>query len=121
MTAHRPEGWPAVVPRLFAADVEGLVGFLKAVFAAEGVEHPGRPAEIRIGDSLLLVSDGGGVREARPAFLYVYVPDVDAAFASAERQGARVIEAPTDLPYGDRRAAVEDRWGNVWQIATRII
>ncbi len=120
MPVHRPEGWPAVVPRLFCDDVEGLVGFLKSVFDAQGEVHRGRPAEIRIDDSLLMVSDGGGVREARPAFLYVYVPDVDAAFARAEAEGAEVIEAPADLPYGDRRATVEDRWGNVWQIATRL-
>ena len=119
MPAHRPEGWPAVVPRLFTDDVEGLVGFLKVVFDAEGDVHPGRPAEIRIDDSLLMISDGGGVREAQPAFLYVYVPDVDAAFARAGIQGVRVIETPADLPYGDRRATIEDRWGNVWQIATR--
>jgi uncharacterized glyoxalase superfamily protein PhnB len=28
------------------------------------------------------------------------------------------VEPPGDMPYGDRRAMVEDRWGNVWQIAT---
>ena len=120
MVPRRPEGWPAVVPRLFTGNVEELVGFLKTVFDAEGEIHPGRPAEIRIDDSLLMISDGGGMREARPAFLYVYVPDVDAAFARAETLGAKVIEAPADLPYGDRRAMVEDLWGNVWQIATRL-
>jgi hypothetical protein len=33
--------------------------------------HPGLPAEIRIGDSVVMISDGGGLREAAPAFLYV--------------------------------------------------
>jgi len=32
--------------------------------------------------------------------------------------GARSLEEPVDTPYGDRRAMVEDSWGNVWQIAT---
>jgi uncharacterized glyoxalase superfamily protein PhnB len=33
-------------------------------------------------------------------------------------RGARSLEEPSDLPYGDRRGMVADRWGNVWQIAT---
>lgn len=32
--------------------------------------------------------------------------------------GARSLEEPSDMPYGDRRCMVEDKWGNTWQIAT---
>ncbi len=65
MTAdYKPEGWPTVAPRLVTADAPGLVGFLRHVFGAQGELTPGRPAEMRIGDSILLVSDGGGLREA---------------------------------------------------------
>jgi len=115
----KPAGWPTVVPRLFADDVDGLVAFLKIVFNAAGDVHPGRPAEIRIGGSLLMVSDGGGLREPSNAFLYVYVPDADAAWRRAVEAGAETIEAPVDMPYGDRRATVRDPWRNTWQIATR--
>lgn len=118
-TSFRPEGWPTVIPRLFTSDVEGLAGFLKAVFAAEGEVHPGRPVELRIGDSMLMVSDGGGVRAPGSACLYVYVPDTDAAWQRAVELGACTVEPPQDTPYGDRRAVIEDRWGNSWQIATR--
>ena len=58
------------------------------------------------------------VRAAQPAFLYVYVEDADAAYRRAIAAGARSVEEPTDTPYGDRRATVEDKWGNSWQIAT---
>ena len=119
MHDYRPEGWPTVTPRLFTPDVAGLAAFLREVFGAAGEVHPGRPAEMRIADSLVMVSDGGGVREAHPAFLYVYVPDVDESHRRAMAAGAREIEAPLDTPYGDRRATIEDRWGNSWQIATR--
>lgn len=115
---HKPPGWPTVAPRVITADVEGLVAFLRRTFDAAGETHPGRPAELRIGDSVLLVSDGGGVREAAPAFLYIYVPDADETWRRAVDAGARTIEPPADMPYGDRRAMVEDPAGNLWQIAT---
>lgn len=78
----------------------------------------GAPTEVRIGDSLIMVSEAAGVRAARPAFLYVYVADADRAYERAVRLGAVTVEAPANMPYGDRRATVEDPWGNTWQIAT---
>ena len=119
MTADfKPDGWPTVVPRLLTADVEGLVAFLRQTFGAQGEAHPGRPAEIRIGDSIVLVSDGGGIRELSPAFLYVYVEDTDETWRRAMESGAQAIEPPADMPYGDRRATLRDQWGNTWQVAT---
>jgi uncharacterized glyoxalase superfamily protein PhnB len=116
----KPEGWPSVVPRLFTDDVAGLAAFLKEVFGASGEVHPGRPAEMRIDDCLIMVSDGAGVREAGAGFLYVYVADADAAWRRAVARGATSLEDPADMPYGDRRAMVRDAWGNSWQIATRL-
>ncbi len=98
-------------------DVEGLAAFLRTVFRATGDVHPDRPAVLRIGDSNVMLS-GVGPRPATPAFLYVYVVYVDAAWQRAVDAGSRSLEAPSDLPYGDRRGMVDDRWGNVWQIAT---
>jgi uncharacterized glyoxalase superfamily protein PhnB len=116
--AYKPAGWPAVTPRLFTADVAGLVHFLKVVFDAEGDLQADRPSELRIDDAMVMVSDGGGVREPMPTFLYVYVPDADLTYRRAIAAGAEVLEAPADMPYGDRRAMVRDQWGNIWQIAT---
>jgi uncharacterized glyoxalase superfamily protein PhnB len=53
-----------------------------------------------------------------PAFLYVYVDDSDSTYKRALLAGATSLEEPADMPYGDRRAMVRDRWGNTWQIAT---
>lgn len=119
MGSYKPEGWTTITPRLVTRDVQGLVDFLKRVFGATGEVHAGRPAEMAIDDSRILVSDGDGVRSATCALLYVYVPDVDAVYRRAVEAGARTIEAPSDTPYGDRRATLEDRWGNTWQVATR--
>jgi PhnB protein len=119
MTKFQPEGWHTVTPRIIVRDPEGLITFIKQVFQGRGEYRPGRPAEIRIGDSVVMISDGDGVREASSAFLYVYVEDADSTFRRALAASAACIEEPTDMPYGDRRAMVKDEWGNLWQIATR--
>jgi uncharacterized glyoxalase superfamily protein PhnB len=99
-------------------DPRGLVQFLQRVFDAQGPFQESRPTELRIGDSMLMVS-GTEARAPMAACLYVYVADVDALHARAVAAGARSLETPAQMPYGDRRAMVEDAWGNVWQIATR--
>jgi uncharacterized glyoxalase superfamily protein PhnB len=118
MDKLRPEGWHTVTPRIFVGDVAGLAGFLRTVFDAEGELRVGAPTEIRIGDSVVMISDGGGVREAMPAFLYVYVENADETYRRAVAAGAESIERPADMPYGDRRATIRDPWANMWQIAT---
>jgi PhnB protein len=86
------------------------------VFAASGDVEPGRPVEIHIGDSVIMISSTVE-REPFPAFLYVYVDDADQVFHRAVDAGAQVLEEPLDTPYGDRRAMVRDPFGNVLQIA----
>ena len=112
-----PAGWPALIPRISVDDPEALVAFIQHVFGATGHFNPERPSELRIGDSLLMVGSTTG-RRPMPAFLYVYVDDADTVFRHALDLGAKSIEQPQDMPYGDRRAMVEDPWGNAWQIAT---
>jgi len=112
-----PAGWPALIPRIAVDDPEALVTFIQHVFGAAGHFNPERPSELRIGDSLVMV--GSTIdRRPMPAFLYVYVADADTVFRRAVDRGAKAIEEPQDMPYGDRRAMVEDPWGNTWQIAT---
>jgi PhnB protein len=118
MTQFQPDGWHTVTPRIFVRDPENLIAFLKHVFQARGEFRAGLPAEIRIGDSVVMVSDGHGLREPVAAFLYVYVEDADSIYKRAIGANAVSIEEPADMPYGDRRAMVRDEWGNTWQIAT---
>jgi len=103
---------------MVVSDVAAAVEFLRAVFHVTGEVHAGRPAEIRIGDSLVMVSPAGE-RGLFPAFLYVYVDDVDSAYRRAVGAGAETLEEPLETPYGDRRAMVRDPFGNVFQIAHR--
>jgi PhnB protein len=112
-----PAGWHTVTPRLVADDARQLVEFLGKVFGATGEYRMDGPSVVRIGDSVVMVSDAG-VRDPMTAFLYVYVGDVDATYQRALDAGAHLLEEPSDVPYGDRRCMVKDRWGNTWQIAT---
>jgi uncharacterized glyoxalase superfamily protein PhnB len=118
MTQSPPDPYHTLTPRIVARDVAKLIDFLRHVFGATGDVRPGGPAEIKIGDSLIMLS-GADVREPMPAFLYVYVDDVDATYQRALEAGATSLEDPRDVPYGDRRAMIRDAWDNLWQIAAR--
>ncbi len=117
MAGFQPEGWRTVTPRIFTDDVRGLATFLRTVFGATGRQAAGRPMEMRIGDSIVLISDAD-VREPYTACLYVYVEDADKTYRKAISAGAKSVEKPHDTAYGDRRGIVRDGWGNTWQIAT---
>jgi len=110
-------GYACVSARLVVAEPQRLVTFIRHVFGATGEYNERAPTELRIGDSVILVSETGE-RRTWSAFLYVYVADADATYRRAVEAGASSVEAPLSTPYGDRRAMVEDAWGNTWQIAT---
>jgi PhnB protein len=112
-----PKGRRTITPRIVARDSRNLVEFVKQVFEARGEYRDDVPTILSVGDSMIMISDIG-VRGPTPAFLYVYVRDVDDTYRLAVSAGAVSVEEPRNLPYGDRRAMVEDRWGNIWQIAT---
>jgi PhnB protein len=114
-----PAGFHSVTPRMVVNDVPAEVEFLRFVFDAAGEVHADRPAEIRIGDSLVMVTSASE-REPFPAFLYIYVEDADSTYRRALDAGAVSIEEPLDTPYGDRRGMVRDPSGNVFQIAHRM-
>ena len=63
------------------------IAFLRATFGASGDVPDGRPAEVRIGDSLVIVS-AAGERDPFPAFLYIYVTDADEACSGVPSSGA---------------------------------
>ena len=108
-------GRPSVIPRIFAEDPAEVFRFLREVFGATGDPAGDRPTEVGIGNSIILLS-GVTERPPYPAFLYVYVDDVDRAYERAEALGAETLEPPGLTPYGDRRAMVRDHFGNVFQI-----
>jgi PhnB protein len=112
----------AVRPYLYGN--AGLPNFVRHVFGAVEIERvETRPesfhVEVQIGDSAVVLETGDPPHpSAAPASVYVYVQDVDAAYARALEFGARSIAAPEDKPYRERGARVADSFGNIWWIAT---
>jgi hypothetical protein len=86
-----------------------MVEFVKHVFAATGDYRRDMPSVISIGDSMIMISEAG-IRKPTASFLYAYVADTDEAYRQALPAGARSLEEPTNVPYGDRRGMFEDQW-----------
>jgi len=114
-----PAGWHTITPRIVVNGAQQMVEFIKYVFGATGDYQTDLPSIIRIGDSMVMISDAG-IRKPSSAFLYVYVEDVDETYRRAMQAGASAIEEPSVMPYGDRRGMIEDKWGNTWQIAAHM-
>ncbi|MPY90762.1 MAG: VOC family protein [Luteitalea sp.] len=121
-----PEGYPQVSPYLIVPDVPRLIDFLTQAFGATEIQRHEDSAgavahaEVRIGDSVIMM---GGTTDQWPPFpgaVYVYVEDVDAAYRRALETGATSLNEPADQFYGDRCAGVKDTNGNMWFIGTRI-
>jgi uncharacterized glyoxalase superfamily protein PhnB len=122
-----PEGYHTVTPYLVVREGEKTIDFLKNALGAELVSEPlKRPdgtilhAEIKIGDSRVMMAESNEQQRAMAAMLYVYVPDVDAVYQRAVKAGGTSMKEPVDQFFGDRTASVKDPSGNHWEIGTRI-
>jgi uncharacterized glyoxalase superfamily protein PhnB len=119
-----PDGYHSVTPYLTIPGVAKLLDFLKQAFEAQELHRMPRPdgaimhAEVRIGDSRVMMGEPMG--NAQPMFgsLYLYVHDVDAVYKRALQAGATSTSEPADQFYGDRSAGIKDPVGNQWWIAT---
>jgi PhnB protein len=129
-----PEGYHSVTPYLLIGGASAAIDFyVRAFGAVEGLRLTGPDgrighAEIRIGDSHLMLADehpemdflGPQSRGGTCVTMYLYVADADAVFARAIAAGAKELRPLCDQFYGDRSGAVTDPWGHVWSIASRI-
>jgi len=122
-----PEGYRTVTPYMIAADGPALMDFVKQAFGAEEMFRTvgsagGLHAEVRIGDSMLMLGGGIPGHEFRSTAnihaLHLYVSDCDAVYKRALAAGAASIDAPKDQEYSERSASVKDPAGNLWYIAT---
>jgi uncharacterized glyoxalase superfamily protein PhnB len=119
-----PDGYHTVTPFLVLQGVARFIEFLQQAFGAEAkvcMRMPDgtvRHAEVRIGDSMVMMGEAGGEHKPMQSSLYLYVPDTDAVYRRALQAGATSIMEPADQFYGDRNAGVKDAWGNQWWIGT---
>ena len=85
-------------------------------------------AELRIGDSVIMLADEAPARGYRgpaatggtPVSLLLYVEDVDAVFARAIAAGATERRPVENQFYGDRSGTLADPFGHVWTLATHV-
>ena len=121
-----PEGYPRVIHYMVVARVQPLIAFLQSVFDGELLERMEAPdgrvmhAEVRIGDSVIMMSEAKEGYPSRQTTLYLYVEDVDAAYHRALHAGASTLLEPADQFYGDRNAGVADAEGNQFWIGARV-
>jgi len=121
-----PEGYHTVTPYLTVADAEAQIDFLKKAFGAEETyrhtDDTGRVshAEVRVGDSMVMIGQAREPWTPRPATFYLYVENVEAAYRCAIAAGGKSKQELTDQPYGDRSGGVEDSLGNYWWVATHV-
>jgi uncharacterized glyoxalase superfamily protein PhnB len=124
---YKPDRYSDVSPYLIVGPVQATLDFLMATFDAEPLRRFERDdgsimhAEVRVGDSVIMI--GGATDEAPPieAHVHVYVDDADAVYSRAVEAGAESIQAPErhggDDP--DHRGGVRGPGGVTWWIATQ--
>ena len=121
-----PQGYHTITPYLVVQRAAQLIDFLKQAFEAEEILHMAQPdgtithAEVKIGDSGVMISEASGDFKPMPAMLHLYVEDTDSVYRRALRAGATSLREPEDQFYGDRTGGVQDASGNQWWIATHI-
>jgi uncharacterized glyoxalase superfamily protein PhnB len=118
-----------VIPELAYPDVAEAVAWLCDAFGfTERWTAGGHRAQLGIGDSAVVVMDGGANEDERnardaPAITHgvmVRVEDVDAHHAHAQRTGAKILGAPADFSYGERQYGAEDLAGHRWTFSQTI-
>jgi uncharacterized glyoxalase superfamily protein PhnB len=122
-----PEGYHTVTPWIIVKGAAGLIDFIEEAFG--GVEKEGRVikedgmighAEVRIGDSVVMIFDAKEAWPPTPGFLRLYVEDGDAVYQRALKAGATSVTEMTELFFGDRVGRVRDPWDNIWWIHEHI-
>ncbi len=111
---------------MIVEDADKLVEFIEQTFDGQLIfqmrTEAGRisHAEMKIGDSMLMLSEASEEWSAMPTMIHLYVSDTDTVYQKALASGAVSIKEPQDQFYGDRNASVKDSSGNIWGIATHI-
>lgn len=131
-TKFIPEGYHTVTPYLYVNGAARAIEFYQKVFGATELFRMDAPggkvghAEIKIGDSILMLGDEcTEMYERSPQTiggsavgLLLYVEDADAVVGEAVAAGAKMLEPLEDKFYGDRMGKFEDPFGHIWAVAT---
>ena len=127
-----PKGYHSVTPYLIINDAARAIDFYKKVFEATEVFRMADPsgkvghAEIKIGDSMIMLADEHpemGHRSPQslggsPVGMHLYLKDVDSTVEKAVAAGAKLERPVKDQFYGDRSGQIKDPFGHVWTVST---
>jgi PhnB protein len=127
-----PDGYHTATPYLVVDNAVAAIDFYKKAFGAKEVMRMDAPggkvghAEIKIGDSLIMLADempGSGNRSPKSlggsaVGIMLYVQDVDTVFKQATAAGAKAEMPVADQFWGDRYGKLRDPFGHSWSIAT---
>lgn len=121
-----PEGYHTVTPWIISRDTAGVIDYVTKAFGAKeiarvvGEDGSIGHAEVRIGDSVVMMFDGKPDWPPTPALLRLYVEDADAVHRQVVAAGGTSVTEVTHLFFGDRVGRVCDPFGNLYWIQTRI-
>jgi PhnB protein len=129
-----PEGYHTATPYLIIKDAARALDFYKSAFGAKELMRMPHPtgkvghAEIKIGDSRIMLSDEFpemGYRSPQslggsPVSIHLYVKDVDSFVTKATSAGAKILQPVQDKFYGDRAGSLADPFGHQWYVATHM-
>ncbi|MCQ3973368.1 MAG: VOC family protein [Anaerolineae bacterium] len=121
-----PEGYYTVRPWIIVRGAAQLLDYLKEAFGAEELARVYNEdgaighAEVRIGDSVVMMFDAKEAWPDTPSFIRLYVEDGDAVYQRALAAGGASVTEMTELFFGDRVGRVRDPFGNIWWIQTRL-
>jgi PhnB protein len=121
-----PPGFNTVTAYFFANGADKLLRFLIDGLGGEEVlRHMDGSrianAQVRIGNSTVMVSEASAAFPAMPASIYLYVDDADASMQKALAAGATLVMAVADMPYQDRQGGIKDPCGNLWWLSQRLV
>jgi PhnB protein len=126
ISEHAPAGLGDVLLGFNPKGAGRFIDFLTSVFAAEVMFRHDRPdgevrhARLRVGDSVVMVSEPHGQYQTKSPGVYMYVENADEIYERAIRAGAAALYPIADMPYGDRMGGLTDPFGNEWYIATHV-
>ena len=106
-----------VIPELGYPDVGAAVAWLCDAFGFTlRIRIANHRAQLSVGDGAIVVREGnaGGDR------VMIRVDDADGHCQRAERAGARIVQRPTDHPFGERQYTAVDFAGREWVFSQSI-
>lgn len=128
-----PEGYHSISPAITCKNASAAIDFYKEAFGATEINRMAGPggrvmhAELRIGDSVIFVSDEFPGMSVAPmpgstpsSYLFLYTPEVDVVFNRAIAAGAQVSMPVSDMFWGDRYGKLTDPFGHSWGVATHV-